>query len=111
MGLPDDDVFYFYDDEELRERIAHWEADMLHDDSRDAVLKVFYESRGSSLSGGPVWKCDNRWYAFEDYSDEVLNARIEFWEGYCRDDGVLQCLYDERDRRFEERMLARVEQK
>lgn len=53
-----------------------------------------------------------KWYAFDDYDDEHLNARIAYWERY-EDDfcGVLSALYAERDRRVDQKLLAWVERK
>lgn len=58
---------------------------------------------------------DNKWYAFDDYTDDHLDARIAFWEAgpFPPDDwcGVLGSLYAERDRRVDEKLLAWVESK
>ncbi len=40
-----EDIFHFYTDEELGERIAHWEQDMTHDSLRETVLQEMYKSR------------------------------------------------------------------
>jgi len=60
-----------------------------------------------------VIQVDNKWYAFDDYSDEHLNARIAYWErcepgDFCN---ILGSMYAELDRRVDEKLLAWVESK
>lgn len=56
---------------------------------------------------------NDRWYAFDDYTDEHLNTRIAYWESGASDDfcGVLSSLYAERDRRVDQKLLEWVETK
>ena len=62
-----------------------------------------------------VIQVGEKWYCFDDYTDEHLNARIAYWEGVQPEDkdwcGVLTQMYAERDRRVEEKLLAWVESK
>ena len=65
--------------------------------------------------GAEMQQIYGKWYAFNDYTDELLNARIAYWEtalgaqkDWC---GVLAHMYDERDRRVDEKLLAWVESK
>lgn len=57
----------------------------------------------------------DKWYAFDDYTEEFLNQRIAYWERASRREldfcGILESLYAERDRRVDESLLAWVESK
>jgi len=57
---------------------------------------------------------DGRYYAFEDYSDDLLRERLAYWQSIPSgesDFGIVASLQKEIDRRVDEHLLAWVESK